>query len=218
MPSLTFEVAASGDDGHVRKFDSVYPPAASEDIVITGTVMSAYKAFTSPTYHLTCGLMRWDTASIPDGATITAATLRIRVDGRVNDNARDLTAEWYSWTPPITGSHWTSTVGTNAHAGTSISSLTATADNDLALLDPGANIDKTGYTGIRIHTSGGSPTGANFADIATFDHATLLAPRLIVDYEEPAILQVFQSRVPMPMMGVPDQDRIMRMHGRTLGS
>ncbi len=33
-----------------------------------------------------------------------------------------------------------------------------------------------------------------------------------------ADLPAIQSRVPMPMMYVPDQDRIMRMHGRTLGS
>ncbi len=33
-----------------------------------------------------------------------------------------------------------------------------------------------------------------------------------------ATLPDIQSRVPMPMMRVPDQDRIMRMHGRTLGS
>ncbi len=39
-----------------------------------------------------------------------------------------------------------------------------------------------------------------------------------INLEIGATLPAIQSRVPMPMLRVPDQDRIMRMHGRTLGS
>ena len=49
-------------------------------------------------------------------------------------------------------------------------------------LDNADGISTTGHTGIRLHVSGGEPTGKNSVCLAAFDDTSLPEPRLAVTY------------------------------------
>lgn len=187
MPSITFNVAASGDDGQVERAGTAWPPAGSFDVFTTPTAFAPLKFRSGATRVISVALCRWDTSSIPDDATIVSAVFRAYVTAKGSGTGRDLTAEWYE-AGTIDSGDWTSTVGTDAHAGTAISAITESADNDFSLNNL-SSISKAGYTGLRLHISGGDPADpANHSvSFAAFDHATLTEPRLIVEYTLPVI-------------------------------
>jgi hypothetical protein len=62
-----------------------------------------------------------------------------------------------------------------------ITEIVANASNDFTLSGLGG-ISTIGITGLRLHVSGGQPTGDNNVTIASFDNATLPEARLIVTY------------------------------------
>lgn len=184
-PTTTFNVAAGGDDGYVyRASSSVYPPDTSTTVDTSDTIVGVEKNLSGGQFAILISLLRWDTASIPDDATIDAATLRLRktASSPVSVDSRSLVAEWYE-PGTIDTEDYTATVVSDAHSGTALTSITADADNDFALTNL-SSVNKTGYTGLRLHISGGQPTGNNTAYFASFDHSTLTEPRLIVEYTE----------------------------------
>lgn len=182
MPTTEFSIAASGDDGYVQGTDTVYPPASGSFADSGEGSLWLTKTLNAGDYTIGVVLIRWDTSSLTDDATVTAATLRIYVSSRSDANGRNLTADWYD-AGTITTADYTTTVGTNAHAGTAMSSLTESADNDLILTNV-SNVSLTGYTGVRLHVSGGAPTGTTQLILPSLDHATLTEPRLIVTYTD----------------------------------
>lgn len=183
-PTTSFNVSASADDGNAQGTNATYPPVAGSSFSETGTTVIPARSFTTGVFVVAVGLIRWDTSSLLDSAVIDSATLRLAINSKQDANSRSLTAEWYD-AETIGVDDWTNTVGTNAHAGTTIASITSGgADNDFALINL-ENVSKTGYTGVRLHISGGEPTGENRINFATFDHATATEPRLIIDYTEP---------------------------------
>lgn len=186
-PTTTFNVAASGDDGYAERGQQPeYPPPSGigDNFNIIETLDAVHKIFDDVNYTIRVALMRWDTSSIPNDATITSAVVRLRIVGTaVSDDARDFVAEYYD-AGTIDMGDYTDTVTSDAHAGTAIESITVNADNDFALTNL-ENISKTGITGLRWHVSGDDPpTLLNDLIWASFDHATLAAPRLLVDYTE----------------------------------
>lgn len=184
MPTDTFNIAASGDDGYAAGTGSAsYPPASGTESNTSDNAVAAWKRFDGSFYNVYAGLIRWDTSSIPNDAVIESVTLRIHVVSKANDDTRSFALEWYD-SGTIGTEDYTSTVGTNAHAGTAIASITSGADNDFALINV-SNVNKTGYTGLRCHVSGGTPTGSNLVEFAALDHTTLVEPRLIVTYIVP---------------------------------
>ncbi len=181
MPTVEFAIAQSDHDVRFDGEGASYPPpyTASDP---TRTEDNPSKTLGGGIYYLSVSCMRWDTSSIPDGETVTSAVLRVRGFNIDDWNGRSVTLEWYDMGTPDS-SDYTSTVGSDAHAGTAIASLSESADNDFALLAL-SNINKTGFTGLRMHVSGGAPTsgGGNHFRYASWDHATLDPPRLIVTY------------------------------------
>jgi hypothetical protein len=192
MTTVQFAVAANGDDVYVRGTNTFYPPTTITADPADPPDRSYFyveRGKFGADYFVDVAALRFETSSLPENATITQAVLRFRVTARVNADGRSITADWYSsanW--PIGTGTYTATAGTDAHAGTSISSLTAGADNDLVLLNPAANINLSGYTGLRLHISGGIPTGDNSVAIVAFENTTFVEPRLIVTYTVPTIL------------------------------
>lgn len=181
----TFTPPASGDDGQVAKQDSTWPPptgGATPDDTSVGAIVR--NSWTGSVYIINNGLVRFNTASLPDTAIITAATLRLRIVG-TPANADSLTfgAEYYSagnW--PIDSADYTGTPSSSAHGYTAISSFTPAAYNDFALTSPEGNINKTGYTGFRLHVRATSaPAGDNQFTFRTFDNTTD-KPELVVTY------------------------------------
>jgi hypothetical protein len=184
MPQTTFNVAASGDDGIVQRVGASYPPTGAYTVSTTGGDFEglALKSLVAgPEYRVLVGLVRWDTSSLPADATVTAASFRWWQVAKASADTRSLAAEWYAgsnW--PIDEADWTSTVGTDAHAGTLINDFITNADNDIVLTNL-SNVSKTGYTGLRLHVTGATPSGENYLAYSPFD-GTFTEPRLIVDY------------------------------------
>lgn len=186
-PTATFNVAASADDAVVYKEGATYPPdtgptylEGASDGVLGGRLYNSGNS----TYYIYNGLARWDTSSIPDNATIDAATFRAYVTVVQNADSRNITADWY--TGAFDGTAYSETAQTDANAGVAISSFTARQDNDITLTGYATGINKTGYTALRFHCDGGQPTGMNRINIAYWDNNTHTEPRLIVDYTEGA--------------------------------
>lgn len=144
----------------------------------TSTVSSAEKSNSVGSV----ALLKWDTLALPDAATVTSAVLRINVTSRSSANARNFTADWFTWNG--TSGDWTATAATNAHAGTAITTLVV-GDNDIALANVG-NISLTGTTFLRCHVTGTIGGGSNFVDFTAFEGSTTLAARLVVDYSSAA--------------------------------
>lgn len=186
MPTDTFNIATGLDDGRVVLSGAAWPPVTAGTAATEANIHCEKTQSAGPSFLNNVVLVRWDTSSIPDDATITAATFRGYVTAKISDGARSMSIEYYAssnW--PIDNADGTVTPGTDAHAGTLISAITLNADNDFALLNPATSISKTDYTGLRIHISGGAPGASedNYVEFAALEHATLVECRLLVTYD-----------------------------------
>ena len=133
-------------------------------------------------YEIGVGLVRFDTSGLPDDATVSSATLRLYVLNSTSADNRNLVAEWYpasNW--PIGAADWVGTASSSASAGTPLRSLVVSAYDDLSLSGLSA-ISTTGYTGLRLHVSGGQPTGENNASFASVEAGAATAAQLVVNY------------------------------------
>lgn len=184
-PSTSFINTATGQCGRQQYNETVYPPtvpsAAEPDNFYPERGL--YGGGTN--YAVSPGLVRWDTSSILDRAVVTAAEFRAVEELHQADDARSGSADWYDFGGTIDTADWTITAGTNAYAGKLISTM-GTVDAAYPLLSPAANVNKTGFTGLRWHVSGGQPTGQNWYGWKAFAVAAAgFAPRLIVTYTDP---------------------------------
>jgi hypothetical protein len=156
MADLTFDLITASS-GQARKYGSVYPPTTNPG---TTTTIYPERNLTGSTYLIACALFLFDTSALGAGATITGAKLNFGGGIPVyHDDSRSLQLEWYDYSnwPLTTDDYLQDTTG---DAGTfALSTLGQYNDLDLATL---TGISKTGYTGMRLHITGGQPTGANF--------------------------------------------------------
>jgi polyvinyl alcohol dehydrogenase (cytochrome) len=183
--SQTFSVAAGSDDGDVSVNDmatsGVYPPTGTPEPWSDGTIFGVRRA---AGYEVRTPLLRFDTSSIPAGATITSASLRLYVTARTSDDGRNLVAEWFNnaaW--PIDASDYTATASNTASTGVPLSSLNVNALNTLQLQNPGS-ISRTGYTTLRLHVDGGQPAGENAAWFAAFENGTQPGAQLVINWSQ----------------------------------
>jgi hypothetical protein len=187
-----FSVLATGDDGYVECEGATatpWPPFSG------GGGTRAAVTNTSSNFGFTVrklrggfqansvGLMRFDTSALPDGATITAATLRVQCTAKGSDG-RNIAIGYYdnsNW--PIDTADYTEADSPTADAATvAIASFTAAAQLDIALSNL-TSISKSGYTGFRWVVDGGDPGATDYRiHLAEFDHATTQEPLLIVTY------------------------------------
>lgn len=186
MPTTDpFPIANDTDDQFIQRTDN-YPPTGTITRDSTGSITFVARDL-SGVYVVSCGLLRFDTSSLPDTAVISAASLQLYATSKVDTNSLSLVAGWYAWNE--TNSDWTNSPETNAHSGTPIASLVVSATNDFSLINL-SNINKTGLTYLRLHitqrASDAAPSGNNHAAFVTREHATLPEPQLLVTYTMPA--------------------------------
>lgn len=193
MPSITFgdttrdaSLAGNmvgGDDAYVGREGTAYSPTTFPSFVSNALTAETYRTFFNPNYFVYNTLLKWNTSSLPDNATVTAATLRVWVINKSNADSLNLSADWYSWNG-TTADH-TATPGTNALAGTAISQISTASDNDFVLSNVN-NVSTTGYTYLRLHisqrASDAAPTGDNMVQIATVESNSYPEARLVVTY------------------------------------
>lgn len=194
-PSYTPMVGS--DDGNVTKANTStsdpYPPIAPTTFDTTSITPDVARSNVTCCggYKIANGLIRFDTSGLPDDAVITGANLILNVSTKNNADSRNLTAEWYSasnW--PIDAADYSETAQSTAGSW-SLNSITASGtDNTLALTGPDStNINRTGYTGLRLHISGGLPlTSQNRIRFSTYELGSA-KPRLIITYTVPVAAQ-----------------------------
>lgn len=178
----TFPIGAAADDQMVsRNSAPSYPPGTGTNRTTVGTSLTMMKTLGGDgLYYVRNILLRWDTSSIPDTATIVSARLRFYTDYQANADSRNFTGEWYAW-DGTSDSDWSSTASSSAFSY-ALSGITDDAYNEVGLTSPASNISKTGYTHLRLHIDGGTPTGQNEISIAMFEDAVLNPPELEVTY------------------------------------
>jgi hypothetical protein len=146
-----------------------------------GAVLTAGRRLAFGDYEVIVPLLRFDTSGLPDGATITSATLRVFVTKKGDADDRSLMAEWYpgsSW--PIDAADFALSSSGSALAGSDVTGLTVGAVNALVLSGL-SSVSTTGWTGLRLHLSGGQPAGDNYVQMAAFGSANPAA-ELVVTY------------------------------------
>lgn len=186
MPTDTFSITASGNDKQVGTgTQASYPPATSalEHNTTSATITVARSKYGGGAFEVIVGCLKWDTSSLPDDVTITAAVLRCVVTDKFNPDSLSLTAGWYLFDG--TSADFSHNPETNAHAGTTIASLNTGVSTDFTLANL-TNISKTGNTGLRLHlsqrASDNEPTGDNEVLIASYDDLSIAEPKLVVTY------------------------------------
>jgi hypothetical protein len=178
---MTFSVGEGGDDGDVTVEASGYPPSGSAGVNAAGGYFTAGRRFAFGSYFVNVPSLRFDTSGLPDGATITSATLKVYVIKKVDGDNRNLMAEWYagsSW--PIDASDYSLDSSGSALAGSDVTALSVGAVNSFGLSGVSA-VSTTGMTGLRLHLSGGQPAGDNYVQMAAFENAKPEA-QLVVTY------------------------------------
>jgi hypothetical protein len=185
--TMTFSVASGADDGDLtlRSAQSQgYPPTGSVSVNASGSVVTAGRRAAFGNYSVFVPLLRFDTSGLPDGATITSATLKVFVTGKTDDDARNLMAEWYpasNW--PIDAAEFSLDSTGSALAGSDITAITVGGVNSFALTGLSA-VSTTGATALRLHVSGGQPTGDNYVQMAAFENSNPEA-QLVVTWTVP---------------------------------
>lgn len=170
--STTFLRPNASDSGTTYRIDSVWPPTASAFQDTAGEPYFLYyqDATGTPTYVFGQFLVRFDTSTIPDDATVISATLYLslkRPTGTTDENLIYIGGQYYSFTT-IGSGDYTSTglPNTNAFDYRPTKVFTAGVIERVAFpLSNLSNISKTGYTGFRIsldkYTGGAFPNVLN---------------------------------------------------------
>jgi hypothetical protein len=184
---VTVPLASAADNGEVDVSGpqtAGYPPTAAP-IVYTGATLTAGRRLAYGSYGIYEPLLRFNTAGLlPQGATITSATLKLYLNRWTSADKRNLVAEWLpTATWPLAAADWALTSSANALAPVPLSSLTGNAVNSFTLTGL-ENITTGGYTTIRLEVDGGQPAGDNYAQFASYQAATS-KPQLILDYTTP---------------------------------
>lgn len=187
MAQQIFQIAVDTDDIYVFRNSATteYPPVGGYSRVTNDADMVSRK-LSGGVYTVLVNLLRWDTSSIPVGATLDSVYLRMKRNMGAYNNVDGLvqTGEWFLFTG-TDATDWTHTPGTNAFASFDPTGGSA-IDYDIALSNVN-NISRTGYTGIRMHASqraaDAAPSGLNewyWQDF--FNHGAANAPRLVLNY------------------------------------
>lgn len=119
--------------------------------------------------------------------SVSSATLRVYVNAASSPTGRDFQGEWYSWVPTAQTSDWSSTASGTAFS-VPIAGITTASINDIPLTDAPTQINTSGYTGLRLHISGGDIVGTNENNHVTLESLDYSVAEnhavLIVEYSE----------------------------------
>lgn len=188
--TMTFTITTGADDGRTQRNGATYPPDGTITSISNTSGVDITRSDNGggkdTSVSVKNGLFRWDTSALPDNAVLSSATVTFNVDQILNDDARSLTADWYtSW--PIDESDWILSAQTNALSGIALSTFSL-GSNTITLENISTNVSTTGYTGVRFHINGGLPTGQNLLQVSSYEVAIIdpsTMPLLTVTYTTP---------------------------------
>lgn len=190
MAQMIFTVAANADDVTVFTDTATYVSTGTPvyDTGATDTIRPA-RDISGGRFYVGPGLFRWNTAALPDFATVTGATFRFYSEHVDNVDSLSITGDWTSWSGTNAAADWSYGAPTGAFSAIALSNFTAVQEYDIALSNADVNVSLTGITYLRIfvtqRASDAAPTGENDIHIGSIEHATATPPRLIVTYTVP---------------------------------
>ena len=143
--------------------------------------------FGDANYYAEVGLLRFNTGAVlPDGATLTGANLILTASENVFGSGTefDLVGDYYAYdgVPTVTGD-WIETASPSIFSAWDMNGL-ASGDTETIPLTDLSGISTTGYTGIRLTMTAGTPSTGTSVSFASLNNATWQEPRLEVTYTE----------------------------------
>jgi hypothetical protein len=199
MPTDTFNVTSAAQDGTGALTGATYPPISTftnnDELVGGGTVFANRGFDGASTYYLDNGFLTFDTSSLPDAATITAAELEVdMISAPVNTNSLSLVGEYYAWDGSTAAADITSDEVATAFSAVPLSGIGS--GTEVFTLTNVTSISKTGSTGFRLkitkRASDAAPTGHNYVSIAGYAHATAAPAILRVTYTDVSSVSFMQ--------------------------
>lgn len=195
MPTVTFSVAADTDDGSGYYFAATWPPDSGTFQNEPGAVLYAVKDLSDFYYAEVC-CMRWDTSTLPDAATVTAANLKLYVTTvSFTEAGRNLVGDYYDFGgEPTVAADWVLETSPSIFTGVLVDTIPTGTVSTIPLTDL-SGISKTSYTGVRLSISGGAPAAAS-KSAARFAarESGFATPQLEVTYSEAAAATVPVAR------------------------
>ena len=162
-----------------------WPPTVGSGSATDTTLPISRSKHPSDVWSIALGFLVFDTSGIPDGATISAASLNLYVTTAILDvDDYSFEAEWWDTADmPVGTEDFVNTISGDAHAGTDLGSVTGSNAWNVFTLINLSNIVDDDDTGVRIGIDGsGEPTDENEFRWATYTSAN--DPYLEVTYTE----------------------------------
>lgn len=196
MPTTTFSISVAADDGSGYYGSTSWPPNGGTFGVDDDTILWVTKGLSGTIYYNDFSLLRFNTSSLGSGATITDVVLKlycVAKNGGSSGATFALVGDYYDFGgEPTVAGDWTETVSSSIFSGVLFANLTTSVVNNITLSDL-SGINKTGFTGIRLTLSAGTPTAANDLQFAALEHATFIEPQLEVTYTTGTSISGFDS-------------------------
>lgn len=195
MPVDTFSTLA-GNDGTGFYQHTAWPPNPGTWFGDAATELWVAKSLAATIYSADITCLRWDTSSIPDNATITAALVQLYTISKVDSDNYSIVGDYYDFGgEPTVAGDWIETASPSIFSAADLSSVPTGVVNEVELTDL-SGISKTGITGIRLTLSTGTPViGENNILFADAEDTVNQEPRLVVTYSVPPSLLVVQSNL-----------------------
>lgn len=184
MPTTVFSIATGADDSEGNSSEVTWPTQGHNYTSDDGLNQLSCSKTTG--FGQEDPYMRWNTSSLA-GSVIVSAVLKIHIIGTpTNPDGYSLSGRWYDFGgAPCVAADWQETASPNILGSVSLSSFTADAVNTFTITDV-SGISQSGFSGIHLTLSAGTPTSASFFDCASFENATLQEPRLEVTWNPAA--------------------------------
>lgn len=178
MATYTITGTTGSVNSNIQSSSATYATAlAGSSLTLGGStsVTSTGQRLLGGVYYVTQGFVKFDTSSIPDGATITAAVLKLTVDSIVITSG-SVTAEarLFNWGADVTTADWQASWAANALAA----SLSVT----------GASSGQLSFTSEASFLSAIDKTGTTFLILGISEFGSAPSANQLVSWEGPAIV------------------------------
>lgn len=177
--SQTISIAAAADDGYASKTSGGYPPSGATSTTLTDGILYTWRDLNAGAFTVMVVILRFNTALLPHFHTLESVNLRATVSDFASNETppRNLTGEWFTYTG--TDSDYAQDAASTAFSGVSIPSVSTIGLRvNIPLSNIAANVNRSGYTGLRLHIDGGQPTGRNYVGFQSFETSGGTAPAL----------------------------------------
>jgi hypothetical protein len=187
MATLTAPISTGAHDAFIQVVGTTFGGSNTATVVEdTQNVLLMRNGYTGSLYARECILMRFDTSSLGAGATVTAAQLDIRTTtDRGDAETMSFAIDWLAdpGSPFVYPDDFSTTYSGTAKASALLSTTAVSTTYNWSLLNAAANVNKTGYTCLRMGVIGGSPISLNnYVNFYAYEHASEPAPQLVVTY------------------------------------